>query len=96
MNTAVNLHTWCLSCAFHDALQAGKQKEVPYLAPAGAKSGEYGGLLSVFPPEEHHEMRKFCRHGGNPRTCDCGLRSIPKEAFADIFQKFMNVANSVF
>jgi hypothetical protein len=31
-----------------------------------------GGLLSVFPPEEHHEMHKFCRRGGNPRTCDSG------------------------
>jgi hypothetical protein len=33
---------------FHDALQAGKQKEVhlpytPDLAPAGTRSGEYGG-----------------------------------------------------
>jgi hypothetical protein len=37
----------CKTCAFHDALQAGKQKEVdpkysPDLAPAGARSGEYG------------------------------------------------------
>jgi hypothetical protein len=36
----------CKTCAFHDGLQAGKQKEVhpPYsldLAPAGARSGEY-------------------------------------------------------
>jgi hypothetical protein len=23
-------------------------------------------------PEEHHERRKFCRRGGNPRTCDSG------------------------
>jgi hypothetical protein len=34
----------CKTCDFHDALQAGKQKEVnpPYysvLAPAGARSG---------------------------------------------------------
>jgi hypothetical protein len=46
-------------------VQAGKQKEVhppysPDLAPAGARSGEYGGLLSVSPPEEHHERRTFC------------------------------------
>jgi hypothetical protein len=38
----------CKTCAFHDALQAGKQKEVhpqysPDLAPAGARSREYGG-----------------------------------------------------
>jgi hypothetical protein len=38
----------CKTCAFHDALQAGKQKEVhppysPDLTPAGARSGEYGG-----------------------------------------------------
>jgi hypothetical protein len=35
----------CKICAFHDVLQAGKQKEVhppcsPDLAPAGARSGE--------------------------------------------------------
>jgi hypothetical protein len=42
------------------------------LAPGGARSGEYGGLLSVFPPEQHHERRTFCRRGGNPRTCDSG------------------------
>ena len=28
--------------------------------------------LSVSPPEEHHERRTFCRHGGNPRSCDSG------------------------
>jgi hypothetical protein len=39
-------------------------------SPAGARSGEYGGLLSVSPPEEHQERRTFCRRGGNPRTCD--------------------------
>jgi hypothetical protein len=42
----------CKTCAFHDALQAGKQKEVycrqysPDLAPAGARSGKYGGWTS--------------------------------------------------
>jgi hypothetical protein len=35
----------CKTCAFHNALQAGKQKEVhppysPDLVPAGARSGE--------------------------------------------------------
>jgi hypothetical protein len=34
------------TCAFHDALQAGKQKEVhpptsPDVAPTGTRSGEY-------------------------------------------------------
>jgi hypothetical protein len=53
----------------------------------GARSGEYGGLLSVSPPEEDQERRTFCRRVGNPRTCDRGLRSIPKEACADSFQK---------
>jgi hypothetical protein len=37
----------CKTCVFHEALQAGKQKEVhlpypPDLAPADARSGEYG------------------------------------------------------
>jgi hypothetical protein len=31
-----------------------------------------GGLLSVSPPEEHHERRTFYRRGGRPRTCDSG------------------------
>jgi hypothetical protein len=36
------------TCAFHDALQAEKQKEVhpsysPDLEPTGTRSGEYGG-----------------------------------------------------
>jgi hypothetical protein len=43
-----------------------------HLASAGARSGEYGGLLSVSPPEEHHERHTFCRHGGNPRMCNSG------------------------
>jgi hypothetical protein len=42
------------------------------LAAARARSGEYGVILSVTPPEEHHERRTFCRRGGNPRTCDSG------------------------
>jgi hypothetical protein len=47
----------------------------------------YGGLLSVSPPEQHHKRRTFCIRGGNPRTCEVVLRSIPKEAFVDTFQK---------
>jgi hypothetical protein len=31
-----------------------------------------GGLLSVSLPEEYHERLKFCRRGGNVRTCDSG------------------------
>jgi hypothetical protein len=57
----------CKTCAIHYARQAGKQKEVhppysPDFAPAGASSGEYDGLLSFSPPEEHHERRTFFRH----------------------------------
>jgi hypothetical protein len=37
-----------------------------------APAGEYGGLLSVSPPKEHHERRMFCRRGDNLRTCDSG------------------------
>jgi hypothetical protein len=45
----LDCHHVCKTCAFHDALQAGKQKEVrpPYshdMTPTGAISGEYGGL----------------------------------------------------
>jgi hypothetical protein len=52
-----------------------KQKEV-HLTPliwrpqAPDQGSTLSGLLSVSPPEEHHERRKFCRRGGNPRTCD--------------------------
>jgi hypothetical protein len=50
----------CKTCAFYDALQAGKQKEVhppysPDLAPAGARSGEYGGSGNVM--HAHHVTR---------------------------------------
>jgi hypothetical protein len=44
----------CKSCAFHDDLQAGTQKDVhppssPDLAPVSARSGGYGGLLLLLP-----------------------------------------------
>jgi hypothetical protein len=43
----------CNTCVFHDAIQAGIQKEVhppysPDLARAGARSGKYGGLVNFF------------------------------------------------
>jgi hypothetical protein len=62
-------------CAFHDALQAGKQKE------------EYGGLLSVSPPEEHHERCTFADVAAIQERVTAVLLSIPKAAFADSFQK---------
>jgi hypothetical protein len=42
----------CKICAFHNALQVGKQKEVhppysPDLVPAGARSGQYGVCFLV-------------------------------------------------
>jgi hypothetical protein len=55
---------------------------------AGARSGEYGGLLSVSPSEEHHEKRTFCADiAAIQKRVTAVLRSIPKEAFADSFQK---------
>jgi hypothetical protein len=57
------------------------------LVPAGARSGEYGGILSVSPPEEHHERLTFCRRGGNQKPVTSVLQSFPKEDFADSFQK---------
>jgi hypothetical protein len=45
------------------------------------------GILSVFPPEEHHEKRKFRKHGGNQERVTTVLRSISIEAFAASFQK---------
>jgi hypothetical protein len=50
-HTFLDCHHVCKTCAFYDALQARKQKEVhllysPDLAPAGARSGEYGGIMN--------------------------------------------------
>jgi hypothetical protein len=60
----------------------------PDLAPAGAKSGEYGGLISVSPPEERHERcASFADVAAIQERVAAVLRSIPKEAFADSFQK---------
>jgi hypothetical protein len=59
----------------------------PDLAPAGARLGEYGGLLSVSPPEEHHERRKFADVAAIQKRVTAVLRSILKEAFDDSFQK---------
>jgi hypothetical protein len=55
-----------------DVVRSDLRSYSPDLAPAGARSGEYGRLLSVSPPERHHERGTFCRRGGNPRTCDSG------------------------
>jgi hypothetical protein len=52
------------------------------LAPAGTKSGEYGGLLSVSPPEE-----TFADVAAIQECVTAVLQSIPKENFADSFQK---------
>jgi hypothetical protein len=46
-----------------------------------------GGLLSVSPSEELHERRTFCRRGAIQERVTAVLRSIPKEACADSFQK---------
>jgi hypothetical protein len=59
----------------------------PDLAPAGARSGEYGGLISVSPPEEHHERRTFADVAAIQERVTAVLRSIPKEAFAESSQK---------
>jgi hypothetical protein len=83
----------CKLCAFHDALHAGKQKEVHHTPLIWRlrepdQGSTVGGLLSVSLPEEHHGRRTFCRRGGIPRTCDSGSAiAIPKEAFTDSFQK---------
>jgi hypothetical protein len=45
------------------------------------------GLLSVSPPEEHHERRTFANVAAIQERVTAFLRSIPKEAFADSFQK---------
>jgi hypothetical protein len=45
-----------------------------------------GGLLSVFPPEEQHERCTFADVAIQERVTAV-LQSIPKEAFADSFQK---------
>jgi hypothetical protein len=59
----------------------------PDLVPTGSRSGEYGELLSVSPPEEHHERRTFSDVAAIKERVTAVLRSIPVEAFADSFQK---------
>jgi hypothetical protein len=63
----------CKTCTFHDALQAGKQKEVNHTPLI------WRLIRGVW--------WKFYRRGGNPRSVTANLRSIPKEAFTDSFQK---------
>jgi hypothetical protein len=46
-----------------------------------------GGILSVSPPEDHHKRRTFCRLAAIQECVTAVLRSTPKEAFADSFQK---------
>jgi hypothetical protein len=46
-----------------------------------------GGLLSVSPPEEHHDRRTFADVAAILDRVTEVLRTIPKEAFADHFQK---------
>jgi hypothetical protein len=55
-----------------------------------------GGLLSVSPPEEHHERRTFCKRGGNPRMCDSSSMIDSQEAFADSFQKLYERCQQLF
>jgi hypothetical protein len=66
-----NKLTLCKMCAFHDAVQAGKHKEVhppysPHLTPAGARFADVAAI----------QKRETAV-----------LRSIPKQAFADSLQK---------
>jgi hypothetical protein len=46
-----------------------------------------GGILSVSPPEERHERRTFADVAAIQQCVTAVLRLIPKEAFADSFQK---------
>jgi hypothetical protein len=78
--------------AFHDALQAGKQKKVdppysPDLAPTDARSWEYGGLPSVSQPEEHHERA--------PDQRSTEYDQFLKRPLLTVSRIIMNVTNSV-
>jgi hypothetical protein len=79
--------TW----AFHVALQTGTQKEVhppysPDLAPAGARSGEYSGLM--FPwLKSIMKGARFADVAAIQERVATVLRSIPKQSSADSFQK---------
>ena len=52
----------------------------------GSRSGACG-LLSVSPPEEHHERRTFADVATIQECVTAVMRSIPTDAFAYIFQK---------
>jgi hypothetical protein len=60
----------------------------PELAPAGASSGEYStGLLSVSRLKSITKGARFADVAAIQERVTVVLRSIPKEAFADSFQK---------
>jgi hypothetical protein len=48
---------------------------------------QYGRLLSVSPPEEHHEKLTFTDVAAIQVRVTAVLQSIPKDAFANSFQK---------
>jgi hypothetical protein len=70
-----------LLCAFHDALQAGKQKEVRSRQRVPAEFFLFPRLKSI--------MKGLCFAdvAAIQERVIAVLRSIPKEAFADSFQK---------
>jgi hypothetical protein len=57
------------------------------LAPASARSGEYGGLLSISCLKSIMKSARFADVAAIQERVTTVLRSIPKEAFADSFQK---------
>jgi hypothetical protein len=83
----------CKTCAFYDALQAGKQKEVHppyshYLAPAGTRLGELTPSDFFLFPRLKFIMKgaRFADVAAIQKCVTTVLRSIPKESFADNFQ----------
>jgi hypothetical protein len=71
--------------------QENKEFHPPYspdLAPAGARSGEYGGWNSLFPRLKSIMIgARFAEVAAIQELVTAIPRTIPKEVFADSFQK---------
>jgi hypothetical protein len=86
------MYVVCLKRSVNGTRKQTKQNEVHctpliWRPQAPDQGSTVGGLLSVSPPEEQHEGARFADVTAIQERVTAVLRSIPKEAFADSFQK---------
>jgi hypothetical protein len=76
----------CNACAFHDSLQAGKQKEV-HACGRQIRGVRWVDFFLFLRPKSIMKGARFAYVAAIQERVTAVLRSIPKEAFADSFQK---------